>query len=141
MDRTEANRNAAQEEPAKAGHIAPIKLQLLITIVNKNKADFYSDFIQSYESNFQFLTPAHGTANADILDYLGLTDTEKTAIFSVVREDKLDELIYQLGRKFRTVRGGKGIAVSIPFTSVIGTSVYAFLCNATNTVRGDNRNG
>ncbi len=115
---------------------APIKLELLITIVEKNKSEFYADLIQSYEVNFQLTMPARGTAKADILDYLGVADTDKAVIFSVVRSDKLDDLTYMLGQKFRKIRGGKGVAVSVPFSSIIGTSVYAFLCNATNTVNG-----
>ena len=118
-------------------NIAPIKLELLITIVEKNKAEYYVDLIQSFEVNFQFTALARGTAKADILDYLGLADTEKTVIFSVVRSDRLDDLTYTLGEKFRTLRGGKGVAVSVPFTSMIGKTVYAFLCNATNSVRGE----
>ncbi|MBP3857468.1 MAG: hypothetical protein IK990_17835 [Ruminiclostridium sp.] len=125
------------EIPAQNGSVAPFRLELLITIVEKNKAEFYADLIQSFECNFQFTAPAHGTAKADILHYLGLADTDKAVIFSVVREDKLDDLTYMLDNKFRTVRGGKGVAVTVPFTSMIGTSVYAFLCNAVNTVKGD----
>lgn len=118
-------------------NVAPIKLELLITIVEKNKAEFYMDLIQSFEVNFQFIALARGTAKADILDYLGLADTDKSVIFSVVRADRLDDLIYTLDEKFRTIRGGKGVAVSVPFTSMIGATVYAFLCNATDKVRGN----
>lgn len=119
------------------GNVAPIKLELLITIVEKNKAEFYADLIQAYDVNFQFITPAKGTAKADILDYLGLADSDKAVIFSMVRSDKLDDLVYMLGEKFRKIKGGKGVAVSIPLTSMIGTSVYAFLCNAVQTTRGN----
>lgn len=136
--KTEAVPDKAQAAKSlPGGHIAPFKLELLITIVEKNKAEFYADIIQSFDVNFQFLTPARGTAKADILDYLGLADSDKTVIFSVVRSDRLDDIVYTLGTKFRTVRGGKGVAVSVPFTSVIGSSVYAFLCNARETVKGD----
>ncbi len=121
----------------ETNNVAPIGLELLITIVDKNKAEFYVDLIQSYEVNFQFTALAKGTAKADILDYLGLTENDKTVIFSVVRADKLDDLIYVLGEKFRTIRGGKGVAVSVPFTSMIGTTVYAFLCNAADNMRGN----
>ena len=124
--------------PEQTGSVAPIKLELLITIVDRNKAEFYADLLQSYDVNFQFLAPAHGTAKKDILEYLGLADTDKAVIFSAVRSDRLNDIAYMLETKFRTVRGGKGVAVSIPFTSMIGTSVYAFLCNAVGTVRGDN---
>lgn len=132
-----ASAGNSSEIAVKPGNIAPIKLELLITIVDKNKAEFYADLIQSYDVNFQFLAPAHGTAKADILDYLGLADTDKTVIFSVARADKLDDIMYMLENKFRKIRGGKGVAVSVPFTSMIGTSVYAFLCNAKSAVKGE----
>ena len=122
--------------PEKTGSQAPFALELLITIVEKSKAEFYMDIIQSFEVNFQFAAPAQGTAKAEILDYLGITDTDKTVIFSVVREDRLDELTYTLEKKFRTVRNGKGVSVSVPFTSMIGTSVYTFLCNAESSLNG-----
>ena len=126
-----------ENEPERNGSAAPFGLELLITIVEKNKAEFYMDMIQAYEVNFQFSAPARGTAKAEILNYLGITDTDKAVIFSVVREDKLDDLAYMLEQKFKTVKNGKGVAVSVPFTRMIGTSVYAFLCNAVNTLKGD----
>ncbi|MBQ9482961.1 MAG: hypothetical protein IJU82_02115 [Ruminiclostridium sp.] len=129
--------NVQAVKPLPSGNIAPFKLELLITIVEKNKAEFYADILQSFDVNFQFLTPARGTAKAEFLDVLGLTDSDKTVIFSVVRSDRLDDIVYTLDTKFRTVRGGKGVSVSVPFTSVIGSSVYAFLCNARETVKGD----
>ena len=129
--------NTGVQPALQAGQVAPIKLELLITIVEKVKAEFYADLLQSYDVNFQFIAPAHGTAKADILEYLGLADTDKAVIFSVVRDDRLNDITYMLENKFRTVRGGQGVAVSLPFTSMIGSSVYAFLSNAVFTVKGD----
>lgn len=130
----ESEKSAAVSLPS--GNVAPIKLELLITIVEKNKAEFYADLIQSFDVNFQFLALAHGTAKKDILNYLGLADTDKTVIFSAVRSDRTDEIMYTLENKFRTIKGGKGVCVSVPFTSMIGKSAYAFLANAAETVRG-----
>ncbi len=129
------------QEQQNTKNISPIKLELLITIVDKSKAEFYADLIQSFEVNFQFIAAARGTADAAILDVLGLDGNEKSVIFSVVRSDKLDEILYALDNKFRTIKKGKGIAVSVPFTSMIGTSVYAFLCNAADNVKGSGKNG
>ncbi|MBO6301805.1 MAG: hypothetical protein J6N15_05155 [Ruminiclostridium sp.] len=134
--KTQKAEKGVEQSVVQPGQLAPIKLELLITIVDKVKAEFYADLLQAYDVNFQFTAPAHGTAKADILDYLGLADTDKAVIFSVVREDRLNDITYMLETKFRTVRGGKGVAVSVPFTSMIGTSVYAFLSNAVSTVEG-----
>lgn len=113
------------------------KLELLITIVSRQKAEFYADLIQSFEVNMQMMVLGEGTANKEILDYLGITN-EKTVIFSLVKAERLKDVLETLSDKFRTIKKGKGIAYTIPLTSVIGTAIYAFLSNNDNAVKGDN---
>ncbi len=113
------------------------KLKLLITVVNRNKAEFYADLLQGYEVNFQTLVLAQGTAKSETLHLLGLEDEEKSVIFSIVREDKAEEILHILQDKFASVRGGKGIAFTTPLTSVIGVLVYGFLSNNKAVVRED----
>lgn len=105
------------------------KLKLLITVVNRNKTEFFMDFLGGFEVNFQMSTPAQGTAKSETLHLLGLEDSDKSVIFSVVREDKAEEILHALEDKFHSLRGGKGIAFTTPLTSVIGVAVYRFLSN------------
>ena len=109
--------------------IAPRKLKLLVTVVNREKADFYIDFIQSFEVNFQTSMPARGTANRDTLRVLGLADSDKTVIFSIIREDMCDKVLAELEQKFKTIKNGKGIAYTVPMTGTIGVAIYRFLSN------------
>lgn len=104
------------------------RLKILITIVARNKADFYMDLIQSAEVNMQFVAMAEGASNPNVR-YLALSDTEKAVIFSVIREDRENEMLELLDEKFRTIRNGKGIAYTIPMDSVIGVTLYGFLSN------------
>ena len=87
---------------------APQRVKLLVTIVSRNKAEFYMDLLQSMEVNVQLATSGYGTASTDMLQLLGLADSEKSVIFSFVREDRAREALALLGEKFKTVRGGKG---------------------------------
>lgn len=114
----------------------PKGLKLLVTIVGRNKAEFYMDLLQSMEINVQMSLLASGTANMDMLQLLGLTDSDKSVILSVVREDRARETLALLGEKFKTVRGGKGIAYTIPLSSVIGVANYRFLSNNRTPVNG-----
>ena len=114
------------------------KLELMITIVNRNKADFYMDLIQSFEVNMQLAIPAQGTANAEIKSILGLVETDKTVIFSVIREENANRALNAIEEKFHTIKNGKGIAYTIPLTSVIGVSIFGFLSNNRMTVKGGN---
>ncbi len=109
--------------------IAPRKLVLLVTVVNREKAEFYIDYLQSFEVNFQTRMTAHGTASAETLRYLGLTDTDKTVIFSIIREDQAHKALVGLDEKFKSIRGGKGIAYTVPMTGTIGVAIYRFLSN------------
>ena len=112
--------------------LAPKKLQLLFTIVNKQKTEFFTDLIEGFEVNLQTVLSAHGTADDQMRSLLGLTDNEKSVIISVIRQDKAKEALALLAEKFRTVKGGKGIAYTIPVSSTIGVAIYQFLSNTAN---------
>lgn len=109
---------------------APPKLKLLITVVNREKADLYSTLIQSFEVNMQLIVAAEGTANTEMLRYLGLTDNKKAVILSVIREDRAESALRFLEEKFHTVKHGKGIAYTVPMTGTIGVAIYQFLSNS-----------
>lgn len=108
---------------------APRRLSLLVTVVNRNKAEFYADLIQSFEVNMQLITAASGTASTEVLHYLGLTDTDKSVIFSVIREDRVAAALSALEEKFKTIKNGKGIAFTTPMSGTIGVAIYQFLSN------------
>ena len=105
------------------------KLKLLITVVNRNKQEFFLDLLSGFAVNFQTSVPAQGTAGSETLRLLGLTDSDKSVLFSIVREDKAEEILAVLSEKFQKVRGGKGIAFTIPLSGVIGVAIYRFLGN------------
>ncbi len=108
---------------------APRKLTLLVTVVNRPKAEFYADFLQSFEVNMQLIMNAEGTASKETLHYLGLVETDKSVIFSVIREDRATEALSALEQKFKTIKNGKGIAFTTPMTGTIGVAIYQFLSN------------
>lgn len=109
--------------------LSPKSLKLLVTVVNKNKADFYIDFLQQFEVNLQLQMRAMGTAGSEMLHYLGLEESEKQVLFSIVREDMAPLALKGLEEKFATIRGGKGIAYTVPLTGVMGVAIYQFLSN------------
>lgn len=109
--------------------LTPKKLKLLVTVVNKNKAEFYVDFLQQYEINLQLQMRAMGTAGSELLHYLGLEESEKQVIFSIVREDQAPAALRGLEEKFSTLKGGKGIAYTVPLSSAMGVAIYQFLSN------------
>ena len=119
---------------AETRNIAPMKLELLLAVVHNDKAAYYSSLIQSHKANIQLTVPAKGTSHL-ILNYLGLTEKPKSLVISVVRADKAASLIDLLDQTFKKGKNYKGIAFTVPMTSVIGTLVYGFLANDKRTVK------
>jgi inorganic triphosphatase YgiF len=105
------------------------KLKILVTVVNRKKTELFMDLLTAYEVNFQTSVLAQGTARSETLYMLGLEDSDKSVIFSVLREDKAPEAMHMLEEKFQTIKDGKGIAFTIPMSSVIGVAIYRFLSN------------
>ena len=108
------------------------KLKLLFTVVDRNKAEFYADVISQFDVNCQLVTGGLGTAQSELVELLGL-NIHKAVILSVVREDRVEEIMNCLEDKFATIRKGKGISFAVPLSSVIGINLYQFL--------SDNRQG
>ena len=104
------------------------KLKLLFTVVDRPKQEFYLDVLSQFEVNMQMLVSGKGTATSELVDMLGL-NIHKATILSVVREDKVDEIMKCLETKFATIKNGKGIAFAVPLSSVIGVNIYQFLSN------------
>ncbi len=102
--------------------------KLFITIVDRNKVEFYTDVLSQFESNLQLVMYGNGTANNATLELLGLNN-EKGIIFSVIRDDLVKQVKDTLDDKFKSIRNGKGVSVIVPISSVMGKSLYQFMIN------------
>lgn len=138
-EKKETKKQATKKvEPKKTSQRSKVetnKLELLVTIVNRSKAEFYMDVIQSYEANMQIACQAQGTATPDMRKLLGLVDVDRTVIFSVIKESRVNDIMYQLNKRFRTVKNGGGIAYTIPMSSIIGVAWYTFLSNNKDAIK------
>ena len=122
MDTTEQKHLSSQ-------NIAPERLMLLVTVVQKGKGTFFSDYLQTFEANLQVCVVGTGTAQTDLIEFLGLKDNKRSIIFSIVREEFLDKIMEALEERFRTINRNTGIAFAVPLSSVIGKLSYGFLSN------------
>lgn len=137
-----SRKKAVAPDPQKQGHMdAPRKLKLLITVVNREKVEFYMDLIQSFEVNMQFNVSARGTATTDLLHMMGMEESAKSVIFSLIREDRAKDALRALEKRFSTIKRGKGIAYTVPLGSMIGVSLYQFFCNNRQAAPGGAKEG
>ena len=80
-----SNTSSSKKTAPESRTVAPQKLKLLFTVVNRSKAEFYIDLLHAFDVNMQMTMAAWGTASTEMLTYLGLTDSEKALIVSVIR--------------------------------------------------------
>ncbi len=130
-----------KKEKHSGVNLAPNKLYLLITIVQKGKGTFFSDVIKTYESNLQISVVGRGTAHSDLIEFLGLKENRRSVVFSVIQEDKLTPCMEALEDKFHSIANDTGIAFAIPFSSMIGKLSYGFLSNDERLAGGNTGNG
>ena len=114
---------------ANTGNIAPERLVMLVTVVNKGKGTFFADLLRTFDVNLQMSFVGVGTARSDLLELLGLKDDRRSVIFSVARAERVDAILAALEERFRSVNNGTGIAFTLPLSSVIGKLSYGFLSN------------
>ena len=114
---------------AATGNLAPNRLVLLVTVVNKGKGTFFADLLQNYGVNLQMSFVGTGTAHSDLLELLKLKDARRSVIFSVLRAELADTVLAELEERFQSVNNGTGIAFTLPMSSVIGKLSYGFLSN------------
>ena len=121
------DKNSKKTKAAHANDTSLMKLKLLVTVVNRNKTEFFMDLLHDFDVNFQTAVLAQGTAKSDTLYMLGLEDSDKSVIFSVIREDRATDALHAIEDRFHKLKKAKGIAFTIPMSSVIGVAIYRFL--------------
>ena len=137
-EKRKLKREAVKEKrTANPNTVTSNRLEMMITVVGRSKAEYYLDLIQSFDVNMQVMALAEGTADAKTMRYLGLTDNEKSVIFSIIQEAQIPDALHTLGEKFSSLKGGTGIAFTVPLTSVIGKLLFGFLSNNRSVVRED----
>ena len=77
------------------------RLKLLVTIVDRDKGRAAVSLYRAEHLHFDYLCMGLGTANSVILDYFGLSETEKDVVLAleaIVEPASLQEPVYSDGR-------------------------------------------
>ena len=106
----------------------PKKIKLIITIVNRGNGEKITNLYKEDNIQYNLICLGRGTANSEILDYLGLGETEKDIVLSVVHEENVQSVMQKLNGKFNFSKPGNGIAFTIPISSVDGIATLDYIC-------------
>lgn len=130
----EKKKEALEEErPAFETRDDLKKLYLYTVIVPRGQGEYIMRVFKANKSSVQFLQYGEGTASNAIRDILGIEDTKKDIVYSIVREDAIPDLKKEIDVYFVASKKNRGIAYTIALTSIVGVKMYKFL---SQTVRG-----
>ncbi len=122
-----------EERPAFETRDDLKKLYLYTIIVPRGQGEYILRVLKANRTSVQFLQYGEGTASNAIRGILGIEDTKKDIIYSIVREDAIPDIKKEIDVYFVASKKNRGIAYTIALTSIVGVKMYKFL---TQTVRG-----
>ncbi len=128
VSRKKNDRNDLRAESFEQKHSLS-KLKLFIIIVNYGQADAIIKKLESIEVGASFTITGQGTGSRDIYEVIGLTDTKKQVILTIIKEENTAKIKDLLENRFKVSRAAKGVAFSIKMTSIVGVVMYRYLAN------------
>lgn len=98
-------------------------LYLFITIIKKSDGKEFLDFFLERDVSPIYSTIGRGTANSKTLSLLGLEQSEKLIMQSIVTSSKVYQLKNDLTKKMSIDLPDRGIALAIPLSSIASRRV------------------
>lgn len=103
------------------------KIKMLITIIDREKGEDVVRALRGEGLHYNMMLMGRGTAPSELLDILGLGETEKYVILSFIKEEKVPQVMHMLETRHELCEAGNGIAFTIPLGSVGGPTTLMFL--------------
>ncbi|MCD8119590.1 MAG: P-II family nitrogen regulator [Lachnospiraceae bacterium] len=112
-------------------------LYLMVTIINRNRINHFTDFYNAQGLTVSCITLGMGTASSEILDYFGLDGSEKGVLFHVVTDDAWKKTKRALRAQMQIDVPGVGIAFLVPLSSIGGKKALNYLINGQEFKKGE----
>ena len=93
-------------------------LKALFTIIDYEYEQELLKLFNEQHIPFNLITHGQGTASSEILDYLGLGDTKKYVIISIIPDYKTSKILDLLHNKMYFNKPGRGIAFTITVSGI-----------------------
>ncbi|MDR1664041.1 MAG: hypothetical protein LBR83_03855 [Clostridiales bacterium] len=101
-------------------------LKLLMVIVDDNDCEKVTHFLRDRFVRFQFACTGEGTANSELQSLLGLNGKMKSLCVSLLPDFHAEELIRILPDELELRKSDKGIAFTIPLSSISNPLLRAY---------------
>lgn len=101
------------------------KADWIITITDRGRCEEFSAWFQEQGISLVLTTLGRGTATTEILDCLGLEDTEKGVLFCVAGQ--AHKLVRKAARELWLDVPGRGILMTVPLSGIGGAAARDYL--------------
>lgn len=108
-------------------------INLLISIVDRGKGEGIVRLLERQGSLFHTILLGRGTAQKAWLDYLGLGKTEKDIVLTGVGHQRAEKVLKYLMHAMQFDAPGRGIAFTLPISSVSGKRALTYLAGNPQT--------
>ncbi|MBR6501372.1 MAG: hypothetical protein IKT25_07685 [Firmicutes bacterium] len=93
---------------------------LLMVIIDRKRNQLLEETFRKHSLDHTLCCLAEGTANHEILDYLGLDITHKEVIVTPVPCEDADRIIETIAHDMELDQPGNGIAFTLPVSGITG---------------------
>ena len=100
---------------------AEARIRLLVTILDRGRGDRAAELFASYGLPLHYAVPGRGTANSELLDYLGLGETEKDVLLTLAPGYTISALLPEAVERLGLAAPGRGILFTLPMSAVSRT--------------------
>lgn len=121
------NKGGVSPQGCSPQPLHPMHLKMLITVVDRNKGQLAIDQLLQEGVLFHRIVLGRGTAQTEILDLLGLGETAKDIVFSVLPQARTPRAMHKLKKTLQIDNPGHGIAFTIPISSIGGQRALSML--------------
>ena len=102
----------------RSGQRLPNRVKLLVSIVNDKDDVRLKEAIDECSVSFTLVFSGTGTAHSQVLDYLGIGETQKIIALSLIPESDEDIIMQQIRTKISLYLVGRGISFTVPLTGI-----------------------
>ena len=100
-------------------------IDLIITITDRDRAEDFTAWYRSQGIPLVLTALGQGTATTEILDYLGLEDSEKAVLFCVA--PRSPQMVRRAARELWLDVPGNGVLMAVPIDSIGGATAKEYL--------------
>ena len=93
---------------------------ILIVIIDRKRNGILERTFQKHSLDYTLCCLAEGTANHEILDYLGLDITHKEVVITSVPCEDAESIIETIAHDLELDQPGNGIAFTLPVSGITG---------------------